>query len=489
MRSTRATVVLLAVFGLLIGARSSEAALTGNAWISLDTEGNQFGAASGAYSYPPSLSSDGLLVALESIAPLDFEVDQNDVGDVFLRDTTASQTSIVSVNSSGEPGNNRSYGPSLSGDGLFVAFESLASNLAEGDGNNVSDVFLRDLADGATLRVSAPAGGGAANGSSYRPSISGDGSFVAFCSRASNLVADDANGVADVFVWQRATGAISRISVPSASQAASDGCLRVSANGAGNVVAFAAVTDGSARVFVYDQATGTTTSLGPEANGPSGTSGLSISGDGRLVAFDSVADNLITDDSNRSRDVFLRDLDADTTSRVSVRSSGSQLPGDSGSSGVSLSRDGRFVVFGSTARGVVPGDSNGREDIFRRDLAAGQTLIASVNVFGESANNSSYSPAISADGLVVAFTSLAANLIAGDTNRQADVFLRGTEFPETAGSSSGPEETGAPAEESTAPVPQDDGGPGKVVVYVGIAVSILVLLVVASLLLGRRGRA
>lgn len=489
MRSSRAIVVFLAAFGLLIAVRPSEAALTGNAWVSLDTEGNQYGAASGAYSYPPSLSDDGLLVALESIAPLDFDVDQNDVGDVFLRDTSASQTSMISVNSGGEPGNKRSYGPSLSADGAFVAFESLASNLSEGDSNNVSDIFLRDRAAGATLRVSAPAGGGDANGSSYRPSISGDGGFVAFCSRASNLVADDANGVADVFVWERATGSISRVAVPVSGGEASDGCLRVSANNDASIVAFAAVTGGSAGVFVYDRAAGTTTSLSPEANGPSGTSGLSISGDGRLVAFDSVADNLIANDSNRSRDVFLRDLDAGTTSRVSVRSSGSQLPGDSGSSGVSVSRDGRFVVFGSTARGVVPGDSNGREDIFRRDLLEGRTLIASVNVFGESANNSSYSPAVSADGLVVAFTSLAANLIAGDTNRQPDVFMRGTDFPETAGSSSGAEETGAPVEESTATVEPDDGGSGPLVVYAGIAAGIVALLVAVSLLLGRRGRA
>jgi hypothetical protein len=187
--------------------------------------------------------------------------------------------------------------------------------------------------------------------------------------------------------------------------------------------------------------------------------------------------------------VFVHDREAGTTSRVSVRTSGSQLPGDSGSSGVSVSRDGRFVVFGSTARGVVPGDSNGHEDVFRRELTTGQTLIASVNVFGQSANNSSYSPSVSADGLVVAFTSMAANIVAGDGNRQPDVFVRGTEFPAVAGDSSGPEETGAPAEESTAPVQADDDGPAPLVIYGGIAAGVLALLVAASLLLGRRGRA
>jgi Tol biopolymer transport system component len=395
---------------------------------------------------------------------------------------------MVSVNSSGEPGNNRSYGPSFSANGAFVAFESLASNLTEGDANNVSDVFLRDRASGTTLRVSAPPSGDS-NGSSYRPSISADGGFVAFCSRSSNLVTDDANDVADAFLWERATGSISRVGVPVAGATASDGCLRVSLSSDAAIVAFAAVTGGSAGVFVHDRVAETTAAIVPEGNGPSGAGGVSISGDGRLVAFDSVATNLIADDSNRSRDVFVHDREAGTTSRVSVRTSGSQLPGDSGSSGVSVSRDGRFVVFGSTARGVVPGDSNGHEDVFRRELTTGQTLIASVNVFGQSANNSSYSPSVSADGLVVAFTSMAANIVAGDGNRQPDVFVRGTEFPAVAGDSSGPEETGAPAEESTAPVQADDDGPAPLVIYGGIAAGVLALLVAASLLLGRRGRA
>lgn len=488
MRFPRAIVALLAALGLLTAAQPSVAAPTGNVWISLDSQGNLSTAASGAYSYPPALSDDGALVAFESIAPL--TGDANGASDVFLRDTNENTTTIVSANSDGDPGNNRSFGPTMSADGTLVAFESLASNLADGDGNNVSDVFVRDIAAGETVRVSSPAGGGDANGASYRPSISADGNYAAYCSRAGNLVSGDTNDVADVFLWERASGSISRIEVTGASEAAADGCLRTAVNSDGSVIAFSAVTGGSAAVFVYDRAAGTTTNLVPDANGPSGTGGVAVSGDGRIVAFDSVADNLISEDTNRSRDVFVADRQAGTISRVSVRTSGSQLPGDSGSSGLSVSRDGRFVVFGSTARGVVPGDSNGREDVFRRDLQNGQTLIASVNTFNESANNSSYSPSINADGEVVAFNSLAANLIAGDGNRQPDVFLRGTDFPEVAGSASGPEETGPPVEEeSTEIVKSGDDGIPPLLVYGGIAAGVLVLLVGGSLLLGRRGRA
>lgn len=464
------------------------AAQSGSDWVSLDTSGNPYAYASGAFSYPPAISSDGQSVAFESLAPLGAG-DHNGMDDVFVRDLSQGTTDLVSASPDGGAGNNRSYAPSMSSDGAFVAFASLASDLTEGDGNNTADVFIRDRVNSTTTRVSS-AGAGDADGSSFRPSISGDGNFVAFCSRAGNLVSDDTNGVADAFLWERTSGVITRIAVPGASPSASDGCLQVAADSDAGVVAFSAVTSGKAEVFVYDRASGAVTSLTEGADGPSGTGGVSISGDGSLIAFDSVADNLITGDSNRSRDVFVRDVKAGTTSRVSVRSDGSQLPGNSGTSGVSISSDGHFVVFGSTAQGVVAGDSNDSEDVFRRDLTAGLTTIASVNTLDQSANSSSYSPSVNSDGTVVAFTSLAANIVIGDGNRQPDVFVRETSFPDKAGDSDTPEDTGAPAEEeTTSPVSQDGGGMSPIVLYGGIAAGVVLLLAAGSLLLGRRGRA
>ena len=488
MLLSRVFVALLSALALLISARASDAAIDGNAWVSLDGKGNQYNLASGAYSYPPSPSDDGALVALESLAPLDFDLDKNGLTDVFVRNTVDFATGLVSANPDGVAGNGRSYGPTMSGDGNFVAFESLASDLVADDTNNAADILLRDRVEGITVRVSGPSGGNA-DGPSYRAAISHDGGWVAFCSRATNLTEGDANGLADVFLWERATGAITRIEVAGSADSASDGCLRVAVSGDAGVIAFSAVTGGSAGVFVHERATGSTTRLDPEANGPSGTGGMAVSGDGNTVVFDSVADNLIAEDTNRSRDVFAYDRAAATTSRVSVRTSGSQLPGNSGDSGVSVDGDGRYVVFGSTARGVVPGDSNGREDVFRRDLTEGETAIVSINISGQSANNSSYSPAINADGSVVAFTSMAANLVGGDGNRQPDVFIRGTTFPENAGSESGPEDTGAPAEEETAPIVATDDDSSPLLLYGAIAGGVIVLLIAASLLLGRRGRA
>jgi Tol biopolymer transport system component len=261
-------------------------------------------------------------------------------------------------------------------------------------------------------------------------------------------------------------------------------------NGDGALVAFAAATEGIARVYLHDRAIAATTEVTPEANGPSGGACLSISGDGEVIAFDSLADNLISDDTNRSRDVFTYARSSGALGRASIRTSGTQLPGDSGASGVSISSNGNFVVFGSKAEGVVAGDSNGREDVFRRDLAASKTTIASVNVFGEAANNSSYSPSIDADGSIVAFTSMAANLASGDSNRQPDIFLRDSDFPETAGSVVGPEETGPPPEDEL-PIAGtgEDSGPSDLLVYGAIAGGVLFLLVAGSLFLGRRGRA
>lgn len=488
MHSSRVLVALLAALAVLMAVRPAMAAPAGNAWVSLDSSGFPFFAASGGYTRPPTLSDDGIQVAFESLAPL-AKIDKNGVGDVFVRDTDANTTEMISVDPDGAPGNNRSSSPAISSDGNLVAFESLASNLAAGDDNNTSDVFLRDRSGSSPLtRVSTAQDNSSANGSSYRPSISGDGNFVAFCSRATNLVAGDTNGIADVFLWERSTGAITRIPIPG-ENTGFDACLNTATDDDGGVVAFAAISGGSAHVFAYDRAGGRTTPLSEGADGPSGAGGLAISGVGNTVVFDSVADNLVEGDTNRSRDVFARDLAAGTTSRISVRSNGSQLPGDNGASGLSISRDGIYVIFGSMANGVVQGDYNGREDVFRHNLSTGETTIASVSPNGQPANNSSYAGGTNADGSVVAFTSLAANIVFGDGNRQPDIFVRTQDFPANAGDSTRPEDTGAPEQDTTTPVATGDSGLPPALLYGGIAAGIVLLAVAGSMFLGRRGRA
>ncbi len=221
----------------------------------------------------------------------------------------------VSADSSGVDGNGGSYEPSISGDGRFVAFWSPATNLVPGDTNSKEDVFVHDRQSGTTTRVSVDSLGVQGNGASLFPSISGDGRFVAFQSRATNLVPGDTNGWSDVFVHDRQTGTTTRVSVDSSG-----------------------------------------------VQGNLDSSFPSISGDGRFVAFYSFANNLVSGDTNGRADVLVHDRQSGTTTRVSIDSSGIQ--GKSLSEHPSISGDGRFVAFESAATNLVPGDTNAKRDVF-----------------------------------------------------------------------------------------------------------------------------
>jgi Tol biopolymer transport system component len=486
MRLLRLLPPLLVAFVVLIPA-SSEGAPQNNILVSQDSLDTNFADASGAYSYAPSVSSDGNYVAFQSLTADRRDGDRNTVEDVFRRDVAQSATVLVSLSNDGRQGNNRSYAPDMTADGATVVFESLASNLVPGDNNNTSDIFLRDLTAQTTTRISIASDGGDSNGASFRPAISSDGAFIAFCSRATNLVPGGGTQAASAFLFERATGKITRIPID-APAGPTSGCQRVAIDSNGGVVAVASLSGELSNVYTYDRASGTAAQLIPTADGSSGISGLAISGDGQAVAFDSTATNLVLQDTNRSRDVFVETLGDRKTTRVSVRSDGSQLPADSGMSGVAISGDGRFVVFGSVANEVVPGDSNGREDVFRHELASGQTTIVSVTPDGQPANDSSYAPDINADGSAVAFASLATNIIAGDANRQQDVFERNTNFPDRDGESA-PEDTGARSDDTTV-LPVSDGGNTHTLEYAAGGIAAAVIALAASwILLGRRGRA
>jgi TolB protein len=182
----------------------------------------------------------------------------------------------VSVDNSGVEGNDSSLNPSISSDGRYVAFQSYATNLVTGDNNSRYDVFVYDRDTGEIERVSVDNSGVEGNGNSLNPSISSDGRYVAFYSNATNLVAGDNNGSQDVFVYDRDTGEIERVSVDNS---------------------------------------------GVEGDG--GSSYSSISSDGRYVAFYSDATNLVTGDTNTTADVFVSYTVPDTLSP----------PGGSGGSG------------------------------------------------------------------------------------------------------------------------------------------------------------
>ncbi|MFI2710429.1 hypothetical protein ACH495_09905 [Micromonospora sp. NPDC018662] len=333
-----------------------------------------------ARSAASSSSSSGRYVSFESAATNLVPGDTNGVIDVFVRDRELHTTSLVSLSSAGAQGNGVSFGAATSGTGRYVAFISVASNLVPGDTNGVRDIFVRDRLTSTTSLVSVSTTGAQGNGESTVPSISHDGRFVAFTSYATNLVAGDTNGVADLFVRDRLLGTTTRVSVSSA---------------------------------------------GVQGNGPSGFTSSMISGNGRYAIFYSAASNLVPGDTNGVADIFVRDLLLGVTSRVSVSSAGVQGNGDS--SGPAISVDGRFAAFSARASNLVPGDTNGVEDVFVRDLVTGVTRRVSVAAGGAQANAPSNQPALSGDGRRVAFVSVATNLVPGDTNGVEDVFL--SEWP------------------------------------------------------------
>jgi Tol biopolymer transport system component len=341
-------------------------------------------------------------------------------------------TERASVSTSGTQGNLDSSTCSLSGDGRFVAFESNAGNLVAGDTNATTDIFVRDRASGTTERVSVDSNGVEGNWYSLAPSISADGRFVAFDSRASNLVAGDTNVKKDVFVHDRLTGITERVSVDSAGAEANGDSLNAAISADGRFVAFGSEatnlapgdTNFTRDIFVHDRQTGTTervsiSTAGAQPNQPCFNPVLSA--DGRYVAFASMASTLVLGDTTGLADVFLRDRWLGTTELVSLTSSGAQAAGNSYLP--SISADGRCVAFESTATNFDSNDTNLTADIYLRDRQTGITERVSVATGGSSANSQSHSPSISADGRYVSFDSFASNLVAGDTNGDFDVFL------------------------------------------------------------------
>jgi len=401
------------------------------------------GAQGNYYSGFPSISTGGRFVAFSSLSTTLVAGDSNGHSDIFVRDRGSGTTERATVDSGGAQANYDSYLPSISADGRYVAFQSNASNLVPGgDTNGVSDVFVRDRPSGTTELVSTDLGGAPGNNDSVAPSISADGRYVAFQSYAWNLVAGDANGYSDVFVRDRQTGATELVSVGSSGVQGNAASFAPSISADGRFVAFESGaanlvpgdTNGATDIFVRDRLGGTIERVSVDAGGAQGNSYSeypSISADGRFVAFVSAASNLVAGDTNQSQDVFVHDRLSGTTERASVDSSGAQGDSNSYVASVapSLSADGRYVAFESLATNLVAGDTNGVRDVFVRDMQAGTTERVSVDSNGAQANAYSSVPSISADGAFLAFVSIASNLVAGDTNAAADIFVRKRNAP------------------------------------------------------------
>jgi len=289
-------------------------------------------------------------------------------------------------------------------------------------------VFARDIE-----RVSIASNGTQANGDSEEPSISSDGRIVAFISDATNLVAGDTNGVADVFVHDLDTAITERVSVSSAGAQADDEAFTLSLSANGRFVAFGSYatnlvvgdTNGKVDVFVHDRNTGTTERVSIASDGTQGDDesfSPAISSDGRYVAFQSDATNLVPNDTNNRSDIFVRDRQTGTTGRVSVASDGTRGNGDSISP--AISSNGRFVAFSSEASNLVAGDTNNKADIFVHNRQNDTTeLIVRPAEFNTATGTIIVAPAISPDGGFLGFRSDADDLVPGDTNNSFDTFI------------------------------------------------------------------
>lgn len=395
------------------------------------------GAQGNSPSQAPAISDDGRFVAFYGGSTTFFPGDTNLGDDVFVRDQVTGRITLVSRDANGNVGNGDSREPAITNDCRFVAFYSFATNLVPGDTNDFADVFVFDMFTLRMALASQSTGGAQADGpSDSRPALSADGQFIAYASRATNLVSNDANGVSDIFVRDVSNGFTTRISESSSGLEGNGtfGSTEPSISADGRYVAFtsdctnlvANDTNACADVFVHDRFADLTTRISKSSSGVQADNASetpAISADGRYVAFTSRATNLVPGDTNAPfTDVFVHDLLTGQTTRVSVDSLGKQ--GFDNSLRPSISGEGRYVAFESDVVRLVAGDTNGARDVFVHDRHTAETTRASVDSTAGQANNSSRRSRIAASGRYVAFESEATNLVGDDTNAHADVFMR-----------------------------------------------------------------
>lgn len=327
----------------------------------------------------PAVDADGQVAAYNSDAlNLVSPPFQSSRTQIYARDIAVTTSQLVSRNAAGQAGNQPSqpggFGPGISANGRFVAFSSRATNLVPDDTNGFEDVFVADRETG-TVELISRGIDGPANGASTFPRLSADGRYVVFQSRAGNLVEGDTNGTSDIFVYDREADTLQPVS---------------------------------------------TGRDGAPANGSSITP--AISDDGRVVTFASRATNLVeTATSGTFEQIFVSEWQSGAIELASR--SGTGAPANAISFLPDLTADGSQVAFKSEAFNLVPNDTNGVPDVFVRDRGAGTTQRVSVDSFGNQANGLSGGPGISADGRFVAFVSFASNFVPDDGNGFSDVYV------------------------------------------------------------------
>jgi Tol biopolymer transport system component len=338
----------------------------------------------------------------------------------------------ISVGPSGEEGDGASMMLGISKNGRYLAFQSWASNLVPGDTNDTQDVFLHDRKKDVMTRVSVSSEGVEGNGRSWAGGMSHNGRYVVFYSEATNLVPGDTNGVTDVFVHDRKKGRTTRVSVSSSGEAGDGASSWPTISGNGRYLAFTSAatnlvpgdTNEANDIFVHDRKKGVTERVSVTSSGAQ-TSGfgsyIKMCRKGRYVCWRSRAPDLVPGDTNGVDDLFVRDRKKGTTERISVSSTGQE--GDLASFIASVGPRGRYILFTSEATTLVPGDTNESIDVFVRDRKRGTTTRLSVGPTGEEGDSNCFHPNISPAGRYFAFVSWSTNLVPGVTNGLHDIYL------------------------------------------------------------------
>ncbi|MFT7640408.1 MAG: Tol biopolymer transport system component [Pirellulaceae bacterium] len=352
-----------------------------------ESDGGQLGDRN---STDPVISADGKFVAFQSEARNLVPGDENGNSDpssgrdIFVYDLELNSIERVSLRDNGGESNQASGEPSISGDGRYVAFQSSANNLVSGYAVGNTNVYLydRNATESKIIGISVPFADIETNRDSLSPAISTDGAYVAFeFSVDKNDDNQDLNyRYTDIHLYSTASGAVERI---------------------------------------------TGTKIGIAADGAKSEE-PSISADGRYIAFESNHEDIDFYDTNNAIDIFVYDRVEGTTRRVSANgSTGGQMFKDS--TNPSLSGDGRFVAFESMASNLVDLDTNNSIDIFMTDLATGEIALASVNDAGVQGDDYSYLPSLSYDGRSMAFQSAASNMVPEDAGAVVDIFVAETD--------------------------------------------------------------
>lgn len=355
--------------------------------------------------------------------------------DVFVKDLTTGAIQVASSDDGGEIGNRRSQAPRISADGTKVAFVSTSDNLHPDDVDTTADVYVKDLVTGdLDLASTSDTGVKANRGITPFPlSLSADGTRVAFSTDAFNLDAADGDSLPDIFVKDLTTGDITMASTSDAGIKANNRSQLPSLSGDGTKVAFESQatnldpddTHTDSDIYVKDLATGNLilasngTRLGGRALSDQTPS---LSGDGRFVAFESDADSLDAPGSVTTGNVFVRDLATGAVQLASSSEAG--VPGNGRSFDPTISADGARVSMTSEASNLHPGDIDVRRDVYVRDLVSDEMILASVSSTGAKGDEPSDFPDLASDGAHVVFQSAATNFNPVNTNGQTRVYRK-----------------------------------------------------------------